>query len=61
LILSAIIIPVWIAARPAELDGVQLPDTLQVDGKTLHLNGYGLRTYSILGIHISSPASTWST
>jgi chalcone isomerase-like protein len=52
LILSAIIIPVWIAARPAELDGVQVPDTLQVDGKTLHLNGYGLRTYSILGIHI---------
>jgi hypothetical protein len=44
--------PRLIAARPAELDGVQLPDTLQVDGKTLHLNGYGLRTYSILGIHI---------
>lgn len=42
----------WFAARPAELDGVQLPDTLQVDGRTLHLNGYGLRTYSILGIHI---------
>ena len=52
LILSAIIIPVWIAARAAELDGVQVPDTLQVDSKTLHLNGYGLRTYSILGIHI---------
>ena len=29
-----------------------MPDTLQVDGTTLHLNGYGLRTYSILGIHI---------
>ena len=29
-----------------------MPDTIQADGKTLHLNGYGLRTYSILGIHI---------
>ena len=52
LILATVIVPVWFAARSAELDGVQLPDTLQVDGKTLHLNGYGLRTYSILGIHI---------
>lgn len=52
LIVAAVILPVWVAARSAELDGVQLPDMLQVDGKTLHLNGYGLRTYSILGIHI---------
>ena len=36
----------------AELDGVQVPNTLQADGKTLHLNGFGLRTYSILGIHV---------
>ena len=34
------------------LDGVQLPATLQVDGKSLQLNGFGLRTYSLLGIHI---------
>ena len=39
-------------AHTAELDNVQIPDTLQMDGKTLHLNGYGLRTYSILAIHI---------
>ena len=52
LIVSANIGPVWFVARAAELDGVQLPDTLQVDGKTLHLNGFGLRTYSLLGIHI---------
>jgi hypothetical protein len=50
--LSTVIMLVWFAARPAELDGVQLPDTLQVDGMTLHLNGFGLRTYSLLGIHI---------
>ena len=39
-------------AHAAQLDGVQVPDTLQVLGKTLYLNGSGLRTYSILGIHI---------
>jgi hypothetical protein len=46
------IMPGGFVAHPAELDGVQVPDALQVDGRTLHLNGYGLRTYSILGIHI---------
>jgi hypothetical protein len=44
----------WWMAQAAELDGVQLPDPLQINGKTLHLNGFGLRTYSILGIHIYS-------
>jgi hypothetical protein len=34
------------------IDDVQTPDTLQVDERTLDLNGYGLRKYSILGIHI---------
>jgi Chalcone isomerase-like len=52
LLLATVFVPICFAARPAELDGVQLPDTLQMDGRTLHLNGYGLRTYSILGIHI---------
>ncbi len=52
LITAAIIAPVWFVARAAELDGVQLPDTVQMDGKSLHLNGFGLRTYSLLGIHI---------
>ena len=41
----------WMAYA-AELDGVQFPDPLQVNGKTLHLNGFGRRTYSILGNHI---------
>ncbi len=52
LIVCAIIAPISFAVRAAELDGVQLPDTLQVEGKSLHLNGFGLRTYSLLGIHI---------
>ena len=52
LILATVIIPFWFGAHAAELDGLQVPDTLRVDGKTLHLNGFGLRTYSVLGIHI---------
>ncbi len=43
---------VWCVAQAAELAGVQVPDTLQVGGKTLYLNGFGLRTYSIIGVHI---------
>jgi len=39
-------------AYPARLAGVVMPDTWTVDGKALVLNGIGLRTYSILGIHI---------
>lgn len=42
----------WFTAHAAQLDGLQLPGTLQVGGKTLHLNGFGLRTYSLLRIHI---------
>jgi hypothetical protein len=52
LIMLAAFLPVLGVARAAELDGVQLPPTLRADGKTLYLNGIGLRTYSVLGIHI---------
>jgi hypothetical protein len=52
LFVVAIIVPVWFAVCAAELDGVQLPDTLQADGEMLQLNDFGLRTYSVLGIHI---------
>ena len=50
--LCGLIIIAPCVAHAATLGGVQVPTTLQVDGKTLHLNGYGLRNYSILGIHI---------
>jgi len=40
------------AAYAVQLDGVEMPETLQVFGRALHLNGWGLRTYSIFGIHI---------
>jgi hypothetical protein len=51
LVLLTIFAPIWSVVHAAELDGVQIP-ALQVSAKTLHLNGFGLRTYSILGIHI---------
>lgn len=52
LTMCIIVMPIRLAAQAVELDGVQVPDTYEVGGKTLHLNGYGVRTYSILGIHI---------
>ncbi len=40
------------AAQAAELDGVVMPDVRVADGRTMQLNGIGLRTYSLLGIPI---------
>jgi len=44
--------PVRCLAGTADLDGVEMPQIARADEKILHLNGIGLRTYSILGIHI---------
>jgi hypothetical protein len=52
LIVLAAVLPVCCMVHAAELDGVELPATLQANGDTLQLNGFGLRTYSLLGIHI---------
>jgi hypothetical protein len=40
------------AANAAELNGVTMPDLRVMDGTRMNLNGLGLRTYSVLGIHI---------
>ncbi len=43
-------------ASPAlakELAGVKLTDTIQVDGKTLHLNGMGLRKKFIFDVYVA--------
>lgn len=40
------------AARAAEVGGVQVPDVKQVGGRTLRLNGYGLRAWSMLRIPV---------
>jgi hypothetical protein len=52
LIACAIATGIGFPVRAAMLDGVEVPDTVQVDGKILHLNGFGLRTWSILNVHI---------
>ena len=39
-------------AAAATLDGVTFPDTMQYGGQTLVLNGVGLRTLTILEVHI---------
>jgi hypothetical protein len=39
-------------AMAAELDGIQLPDSVQIAGKTLVLNGIGQRLYSFLRVPI---------
>jgi hypothetical protein len=52
LVTTLIVLPCRFGANAAELEGVQLPNTVQMNGKTLYLNGFGRRTYPILGIHI---------
>ena len=39
-------------AAAAEYAGIMLPDKVQALGKTLVLNGAGLRTFSVLDVHI---------
>ncbi len=40
------------AARAASLAGVDIPETFSIDGKSLVLNGYGLRTLTFLKVKI---------
>jgi Chalcone isomerase-like len=41
-----------LSAQAADLDGVAMPDQRVVNGTPLHLNGIGLRTFPLFGIHI---------
>jgi hypothetical protein len=41
----------WTAAA-ASIDGVELPQVKQAAGLPLRLNGIGMRTYSVFGIHV---------
>jgi hypothetical protein len=52
LILAGIALVPCSVACAATLDGVTLPDVRVMDGTRLQLNGIGLRTYSVFGIHI---------
>lgn len=52
LILAALALVPLTVARAAELDGIAMPDMQVADGTRMRLNGIGLRTYSVFGIHI---------
>lgn len=39
-------------ASAAELEGVRMPDTIEVEGTKLHLNGIGLRTFSLFEVQV---------
>ena len=52
LILAIFALATMSFARAAEMEGVSLPDTREVAGVQMRLNGMGMRTYSILGIRI---------
>ena len=45
-----------LSAIALEVDGLQLPDTFQVDGKSLQANGAGSRLYSVLRIKVYGAA-----
>lgn len=49
---AAAIIALSGSAAAAQLAGVALPDAVTLDGTDLQLNGIGMRTYSLLRIHI---------
>ena len=52
LVLAVGILACLSAANAAQMDGVSMPDHQTIYGTELRLNGIGLRTYSIFGIHI---------
>jgi hypothetical protein len=41
-----------LTAAAGELKGVKMPDTIEVEGKTLKLNGMGLRTKFIVKVYV---------
>jgi hypothetical protein len=45
---------VAVPAFAAELQGVKVPDTLAVEGKTLQLNGQGLRVKIVFKVYVAS-------
>ena len=52
LILAVVALVALPVAHAADLDGISMPDMRVVSGTRVHLNGIGLRTFSILGIRI---------
>lgn len=62
LVVLALVMP--FSVRAAQLNGATLPDTERVGGTELHLNGFGLRSYSVFqvpiyvaGLYLRHPSS----
>ena len=51
-ILAAVMLVTLPVAHAADWDGVSMPNMRVVNGIQMHLNGIGLRTFSVLGIRI---------
>jgi len=60
---TALVLLVAAAARAREVSGVDVPDTVDVAGKTLNLNGAALRTrfffrVYVIGLYLERPATS---
>lgn len=51
--LLALCLSLSLAAHAGELKGVKMPDTTEVEGKTLKLNGMGLRTKVVFKVYVA--------
>ena len=52
--LGATLVLVSVAVFALEVGGVKLPDTVSVDGKTLKLNGAGIRKKAIFKVYVAA-------
>jgi Chalcone isomerase-like len=52
LISAAVALITFSVAHAADMDGISMPEMRIVNGVQMHLNGIGLRTFSVLGIRI---------
>jgi hypothetical protein len=60
--IAAVLSLLSLTAAAGELKGVKMPDTIDVEGKTLKLNGMGLRTkvvfkVYVLGLYLEAPSN----
>lgn len=51
-LLFVLIVLVWFGVHAAELSGMEIPEVINVNGRSLYLNGFGQRTYSAFGVPI---------
>ena len=51
---AAILLSLASLALAGEVAGVRMPDTVTVEGKTLALNGMGLRTRVVFKVYVAS-------